>query len=88
MRAFLHASRDAIPTGKQNSFAARNLPSFVFAVLRETGFCSLANAFVRPVKPTSSEDLVQVSVNALAQHWSDVVPTRVGVNRTIELTET
>ena len=72
VRAFLNASRDAVPTGKQNSFAARNLPSFAFAVVRGTGFCSLANAFVRPVKPTASEDMVQASVNALAQHWGDL----------------
>lgn len=72
VRAFLRASRDAIPTGKQNSFAARNLPSFVFAVVRESGFCSLANAFVRPVRPRGEEDLVQISIDSLTRHWNDL----------------
>lgn len=72
VRAFLEASRDAIPTGKQNSFAAHNPPSFAFAVVRHSGFWSLANAFVKPVKPRGDEDIVQLSVDALAKHWSDL----------------
>ena len=73
VRAFLQASRDAIPSGKQNSFAARNAPSFVMGVVRDTGFWSLANAFVRPVRPRADDDLVQLSVNRLVQHWGDLV---------------
>jgi len=72
VRAFLEASRDAIPTGKQNSFAAQNPPSFVFAVVRESGFWSLANAFVKPVRPRSDDDIVQLSVDALVRHWADL----------------
>ena len=72
VRAFLYASRDAIPTGKQNSFAAQNPPSFAFAVVRPSGFWSLANAFVRPVRPRGDEDVVQLSVDALTRHWSDL----------------
>jgi CRISPR system Cascade subunit CasC len=72
VRAFLDASRDAIPTGKQNSFAAQNPPSFIFAVVRESGFWSLANAFVKPVRPRGDQDVVQLSVNALVQHWADL----------------
>src|SRR5690606_27169067 len=41
VRAFLVASRDAIPTGKQNSFAARNAPSFIMTVVRPSGAWSL-----------------------------------------------
>lgn len=72
VRAFLYASRDAIPTGKQNSFAARNAPSFAFAVVRDSGFWSLANAFVKPVRPRADEDIVQLSIGRLAQHWDDL----------------
>jgi CRISPR system Cascade subunit CasC len=72
VRAFLEASRDAIPTGKQNSFAAQNPPSFVFAVVRESGFWSLANAFVKPVRPRGDDDIVQLSVDALVKHWADL----------------
>jgi CRISPR system Cascade subunit CasC len=71
-RAFLYASRDAIPTGKQNSFAARNLPAFAFAVVRPAGFWSLANAFVQPVRASATSDIVQESVLALNRHWGDM----------------
>jgi CRISPR system Cascade subunit CasC len=72
VRAFLYASRDAIPTGKQNAFAARNAPSFAFAVVRDSGFWSLANAFVKPVRPRGEDDLVQLSIDRLAHHWDDL----------------
>jgi CRISPR system Cascade subunit CasC len=69
VRAFLHASVLAIPTGKQNSMAAQNLPSFLFAVVRERGLWSLANAFVKPVAPSESGDLVSNSIRALDTYW-------------------
>lgn len=72
VRAFLAASRDATPTGKQNSFAARNAPSFVFAVVRPAGAWSLANAFVRPVRPRGDQDLVALSVTELDRHWGEL----------------
>ena len=73
VEAFLVASRDAEPTGKQNSFSARNKPSFVFAVVRDSGFWSLANAFARPVRPQRDEDIVGESIERLAGHWRDLV---------------
>ena len=72
VRAFLTASRDAIPTGKQNSFAAHNPPAFLFTVVRNRGAWSLANAFARPVRPSSGEGLIEASVAALDQHWGDL----------------
>src|SRR5262249_55528249 len=47
--AFLKAFVHSVPTGKQNSFAAHNPPSLVFAVVRDGPPVSLANAFVKPV---------------------------------------
>jgi len=73
VRAFLIASRDAIPTGKQNSFAARNAPSFFLAVVRDRGAWSLANAFVAPVNGQQEGGLVNASIEALARHWGDLV---------------
>lgn len=70
VRAFLRASINAVPTGKQNSMAAHNPPSLVLAVLRERGLWSLANAFVKPVRATGGEDLVQASTAALDAYWS------------------
>jgi len=72
IRAFLLASVYAIPTGKQNSMAAQNLPSFGMFVVRERGApCSLANAFAEPVRPLlgRDEDLIGRSIEALAGYW-------------------
>lgn len=71
IEAFLEALVYAIPTGKQNSFAARNLPSFGMFVARRKGVpLSLANAFAKPVRPTKdNDDLVGLSVAALTNHW-------------------
>jgi len=69
IEAFLRASITAIPTGKQNSMAAQNPPALVFAVVRERGLWSLANAFTKPVAPNRDRDLVQGSIAALDDHW-------------------
>ncbi len=71
IKAFLEAMVYAIPTGKQNSFAAQNLPSFGLFVRRQGGVpISLANAFAKPVRPTKDDDdLVGLSVDRLTKHW-------------------
>lgn len=73
VEAFVRASVSAIPTGKQNSMAAQNQPSFVMAVVRDRGLWSLANAFVRPIRPNAEHDLVQRSVIALDGYWQKLV---------------
>ncbi|NSW58708.1 MAG: type I-E CRISPR-associated protein Cas7/Cse4/CasC [Armatimonadetes bacterium] len=72
VEAFLRASVVAIPTGKQNSMAAQNPPSFVFATVREGGApWSLANAFEKPVRASErGGGLVAQSIEALASYWS------------------
>lgn len=72
VEAFIRASVSAIPTGKQNSMAAHNPPSFVMVVVRETGHWSLANAFVKPVRPNNDGDLVENSVKALDHYWGQL----------------
>lgn len=71
IKAFLEALVYAIPTGKQNSFAAQNLPSFGLFVRRQGGVpISLANAFAKPVRPQKDDDdLVGLSIAALTKHW-------------------
>jgi CRISPR system Cascade subunit CasC len=67
--AFIRASVVAIPTGKQNSMAAQNRPSLVLAIVRDGGApWSLANAFVKPVRPSEKTDLVRGSMDALDAH--------------------
>lgn len=75
LEAFLRASVEAVPTGKQNSTAAQNPPSLVFAVVRNKGLWSLANAFVRPVRPDGKGDLVQNSIRELDRYWGKLVAT-------------
>lgn len=72
IQAFIHAAVTAIPTGKQNSMAAQNPPSFVLAVARDAGLWSLANAFVKPVRPKGESDLVEESIKALDGYWGDL----------------
>ena len=76
IKAFLSASRSAIPTGKQNSSAAHNEPSFVFAVVRKSGLQSLANAFVKPARPSREDgvdkSLICNSIEAADKFWGRV----------------
>lgn len=67
--AFIHASVNAIPTGKQNSMAAHNKPSFVMVVVREDSAYNLANAFLKPTRPGRDTDLCQASLQQLDAHW-------------------
>ncbi len=68
LRAYAEAFLTALPTGKQNSFAAQNPPSFAVAIVRDKGRWSLANAFVNPV-PTRKGDLVGKSIASLTDYW-------------------
>jgi|LSQX01.1.fsa_nt_gb CRISPR system Cascade subunit CasC len=68
---FLRASVAAIPTGKQNSMAAQNPPSLLFAVVKDKSTMpwSLANAFEVPVDVGRNGKLVDQSAIALADYW-------------------
>ncbi|MGI8405311.1 MAG: type I-E CRISPR-associated protein Cas7/Cse4/CasC [Thermomicrobiales bacterium] len=68
IRAYAEAFLTALPTGKQNSFAAQNPPSFAVAIVRDKGRWSLANAFVEPVA-TRKGDLVGTSIASLTDYW-------------------
>ena len=65
--AFLKAAVQAIPSGKQNTFAAHNLPSFIAVAVHEGQPVSLANAFEMPVKP-GHNGLAAASVIELQKH--------------------
>ncbi|OYT68959.1 MAG: hypothetical protein CFK52_14225 [Chloracidobacterium sp. CP2_5A] len=71
MEGFLRAAALAIPTGKQNAFAAQNPPDFMLGVVRKDGQSwSLANAFETPVKPNKSEGgLMSASIQRLGEYW-------------------
>lgn len=72
IRAFAQAMARAIPTGKQNTFAAHNPPSFVGVVVRHASPFNLANAFEKPVWPKADQELTALSVARLAEHDAKV----------------
>ena len=74
VEAFLRAAAHAVPTGKQNSFAAQNPPSFLMAVTRDDGMSwSLSNAFEKPVFARGDQSLLEASIQALDSYWSGLV---------------
>jgi CRISPR system Cascade subunit CasC len=72
--AFVRAFVRAIPSGKQNSMAAHNPPSYVLAVARPSGQpVSLSNAFLRPARPRGGAvelDLVDDSIDKLEEYFA------------------
>lgn len=71
VEGFLRAAALAIPSGKQNSFAAQNPPDFMLGVARKDGQSwSLANAFETPVKPGRDGGLMSASVEKLNEYWA------------------
>lgn len=74
VEAFLRAVATAIPTGKQNTFAAHNPPDLIMADIRCKGApISLANAFVQPVRPTGGASLTEASVKAMKAYWDKML---------------
>jgi CRISPR system Cascade subunit CasC len=71
LQGFVEASVKAVPTGKQNSMAAQNPPSYVRVVLRKDGFpWSLANAFQDPAYPARGQSLETISTAKLQGYMS------------------
>ena len=68
--ALLRAAVVTTPTGKQNSFAAHQLPSLILVEARPSPTpVSYANAFVEPVRiPKDGSDLTRASLGKMATH--------------------
>lgn len=67
--AFLKAVMYALPTGKQNTFAAHQVPSVAaFTVRTNASPRSLANAFEKAISP-SNKGWLDPSAAALLEHW-------------------
>ena len=74
LRGFLHATLVAVPTGKQNSFAAFNLPELALGIARQGGVAwNLSNAFETPITPLSGGGLMTPAVQALLGYYEDTV---------------
>lgn len=68
-RAWLSAFIHAVPSGKQNSMAARTMPDTLLGVVREHGAWNLANAFLTPV---TEPDLMAASTDRLMRHFTQL----------------
>lgn len=67
VKNFIQAFVVSMPTGKQNTFANRTLPSLVYVTLRDDQPINLVGAFERPVR-TSTEGYVDESIKALSKY--------------------
>lgn len=66
IKAFLQAAVFTTPSGKQNSFAAHQLPDVILVEIRPTKVpVSYANAFLKPARPNAELDIVDDSSNKL-----------------------
>ena len=73
VRGFLSAMAKAIPTGKQNAFAAQTPPSLILAVVREDEQAwSLVNAFEKPITTRGNQSILHQSAAALDNHWHEL----------------
>lgn len=71
--ALLRAVATVNPTGKQNSFAAHNLPDLILVEMRSVNVpISYANAFLKPVWAGGNVSLMDASVAALTEYMSRI----------------
>lgn len=68
-KAFINAAINTTPSGKQNTFAAHQLPDAILIEVRKKKIpVSYANAFVKPAAPNGKKDLVEESIDKLASY--------------------
>ena len=74
--ALVEAAATAQPTGKQNSFAAFNLPDFMLVEVTQKNLpVSYANAFIKPVRASGDQSVLDVSVEKLGDYLQRVTKT-------------
>jgi CRISPR system Cascade subunit CasC len=67
--ALMKAATLSHPTGKQNSFAAHNPAHFIGIEIKSKKIpTNLANAFIKPVKPTNNTSLIEEASSKLADY--------------------
>lgn len=67
MRAITLAAAQAVPVGKVKGTAPQNPADYVEVVVRCDAPISLANAFLRPVRPTEERDVMDLSIARLRE---------------------
>ena len=74
--ALLEAAATAHPSGKQNTFAAFNLPDFILVEVNKRNLpVSYANAFLTPARQSHESTMVQNAVDALGQYLGKIQET-------------
>lgn len=74
--ALLEAAATAQPSGKQNTFAAHNLPDLVLVEVREKNLpVSYANAFIEPARQKAKRTLMDDAVAKLGDYMARVGQT-------------
>jgi len=72
----VEAAATAQPTGKQNSFAAFNLPDLVLIEVTQKNLpVNYANAFIKPVRASGDQSVLDVSVEKLGDYLQRVTKT-------------
>jgi len=67
--AFIEAAATAQPSGKQNTFAAYNLPDLVLVEVSDRNLpISYANAFIKPLRASGNQSLMELSAKSLAEY--------------------
>ncbi|AKV55874.1 CRISPR-associated protein, Cse4 family [Bifidobacterium actinocoloniiforme DSM 22766] len=70
--AFAEAFIRSMPTGKQNSFANRTLPSTVVIALRDRQPINVVDAFQDAIRPEAGESVARKAAQALGSKLADV----------------
>lgn len=74
IKAFIDASINAIPTGKQTSMAAFNKPDFIMITTRTDQPWSLVNAFAKPtIVGMKNIDLINQAITQLEGYFKDMI---------------
>jgi CRISPR system Cascade subunit CasC len=74
--ALLFSAATAQPSGKQNTFAAQNLPDFILVEVSPKNIpVSYANAFLKPARSSPNQSLMEVSVDMLSDYLQRVAST-------------
>ena len=71
LEALIHAATKVSPTGMQNSHASRAYASYVLAEKGNQQPRSLAQAFLKPVKPFEDEGMFEKSVKAITTRYKN-----------------
>ena len=71
--AFLSAVVYTTPSGKQNTFAAHQLPDGILIEIRDEKIpVSYTNAFIKPIVPIGGKDLIETSLEKFSGYVKDI----------------